>query len=92
MNLVFVHKGKHCNYYYKFDSPEDQEYAWLDHFRLNDCEGYYDYAEGRELEFVELARTGNWKAAKRVAENRGGYENEGFDIEQLYGHEDGELA
>jgi hypothetical protein len=86
---VFIHKGKHWNGYYLFDTHEDQKFAWLEHFHLNDNEEYYDEAEGEEMEYVILARTGNWKAAKRLAENRAGYEYEGYEICPLLDHSSG---
>ncbi len=85
---IFVHKGKHINCHYKFGTAEEIQSAWLEHFRDNDAEEYYADVEGDEARYVELARAGNWKAAKRIAERRSGYEYEGFSIEPLYGPED----
>ena len=87
---IFIHKGKYADIHYRFDTEEERQYAWLQHFQLNDDLTYFEDAVGTEAEYVKLARQGNWKAAKRLAEVHARMEYEGYEIVTVHGPQESE--
>lgn len=85
---IFIHYTKHQNIHYRFDTPEDANYAYLEYFKANDENGYYDECDSGEEKLIELARGGSGRAARCIAELHQGFEYERWDIVPLYSMND----